>query len=115
MRSAAHPDCHNSLVVESLNAGGVIRYGFKQSVYNLGRSATRIFFDDPLDSSTPEQISLSITCVQDAIAEEDKHIAGLHAELEFVVFRLIKKTEGQTGSFYDLIFSAVHVNGTRQP
>ena len=61
--------------------------------------------------AAPEQFSFAVARVENAVAEEHEHIAGLHVELEFVILRLIEQAERQSGRLDHLVLAAMYENG----
>ena len=62
----------------------------------------------------PEHFAGPVACVQNAVAEEHEHVAGLGLEGEFVVLGIVKQAEGKAGGFNDFDFAIVAIQRPRQ-
>src|SRR5215472_11459937 len=114
MRSAAHSDGYNSLVVKSLYTGGVVGDRLENRVDDLLRGAGRVFSNNLLKSTASKQIALAVACVEHAVAEEDEQIARFHAEFQFVVLCLVKQPQGQSRGLDYFGPSYVNIDGARE-
>src|ERR1700752_1948881 len=90
--AASHPNGDYGPVIKGSQARGVPGYrleqGIDDTVCRLGRASGNDFFCP----SPAEQVPSPAASVENAVAEEHKHIAGLHAELKFIVVSFVKQT-----------------------
>ena len=61
-----------------------------------------------------KQLALAVARVQNAVTEEHEHVAGLHAEAEFVILGFVKQAQRQAGGFDHFNLAGVHMNRPRQ-
>src|SRR6185437_13414803 len=89
-RTPFHFDRHNGLIVEGVDALGVLGRSLENRFHNrLGRIAVALVYD-LLESRASEQITSFVGGVEDAVAEENEHVFGFSLESEFVVLGVIE-------------------------
>ena len=70
--------------------------------------------DDFVNLLAAEKFAFAIARIENAVAEEDKHVSGLHAKGELVVFGFVEQAERKAGRFNRLILAVVDVNRPRK-
>src|SRR4051794_32913930 len=71
----------DGLIVESLDAGGMVRYRREDGVHNLLRRV-RGAADNLFNAATSEKFSCLVGGVENAVTEKDEQVAGFGAEAE---------------------------------
>src|SRR6202042_343131 len=87
---------------------------FEQGVHHAVGRLAGAFSHQLLHASSAKQFSAAVARIQNAVAEEDKHIAGLHLERELIVVGIVEKAKRQTGRFDHMILPGMHMNRARQ-
>src|SRR5246127_4811513 len=111
MRAGPHADSNHSLVVKGFHSGGEFGGGFEKGIDHAGRGLFGALADNLLYPPASEKFSLAIARVQNSVAEKHEHVSGLHAEMEFIVFRLVEQTQWQAGGFDHFVLAAVDEDG----
>lgn len=89
--------------------------GLEERIDYAVRRLFRALGNNFLDSSTPEEFSLAVAGVENAVAEEHEHVSRLHVELELVVVGFVEQAERQSGRFDHFILAAMHKDGAGSP
>ena len=105
---------NDGLVVECLDAFRVPGDSREDRIHQLFGATMRICSHDFLQSMAPEHLPLGAGSVENAIAEEEEHIARLPAEVQFIVGGIGKQTDRQTSSLNLFQLAIMAVNRARQ-
>src|SRR5579884_1821517 len=108
---AVDTDHDDSLIIKGFHARRMLRHCLEKRIHHRRRRFPARFRDDLLNAPSSEQLSLSVSCVQDSVAEEHEHVARLGPELQFFVFGLIEQSEGQSRCLNDFGLLSTQADG----
>src|ERR1700722_3081637 len=98
-RTRFHFDRNYCLIVERLNACGMLGHCFEDFIHRAVRGFCGAASDDCLQTLLPKGLAMSISCIQNSVTDKDEEITGLCFETHFVVVRFVEQAKGQSGYF----------------
>src|SRR5271165_411926 len=112
--SSFHLDGDDGLIVKGLDPFGMIGNRGEYGVHQLLGTATRLFTDNLLQPLAAEKLTLGTCGVEDSIAEKEKEITRMPAQVELIICRVVEQSDRQTGRLNGLDLPIVAMNRTRQ-
>src|SRR5208283_5000819 len=109
-----HLDGDDGLIVEGLYPFGVIGHSGEYGVNQLFGAAMRLFPDDLLQALAAEQFTLGTGGIEDSIAEKEKNVARMPAQIDLIICRVVKQSDRQTGRLNALDLPLVAMKRTGQ-
>src|SRR5208282_995853 len=107
-------DGHHRLVVEGFNAGGVLGDGAEDVRDHAIRRLLGASGNNFLDAFGAKRLAMTVTGVENTVAEEHEHVAGLGFESELVVVGFVEQAEWKSSGFDGFNFAVVAIERERQ-